>query len=222
MQNYQSNASLYNKWAGDYDAMPNSTIAMDEVNFPRLWADLAPSKVLEIGCGTGRHTQKLAARGHKILAIDQSIEMMAIAKAQNLRGVEFVCGDICALNLPAAEFDFAIMSLVLEHLPNPQLVFEIIYGALKSGGAFYLSEIHPQRMQNGSGARYIDKDTHEEVRMVSFAHSKEQICNAAQSAGFRIATESECFADEKFATQNQNWDKYIGKPMTIMWQFEKA
>ncbi len=221
MQNYQSNASLYDQWAADYDAMPNSTIAIDEVNFPRFWAGLQPSHVLEIGCGTGRHTKKLAGLGHNVFAIDQSKQMLEIAKSQNLSGVEYICGDIFALSLPKAEFDFAIMSLVLEHLPNPQLVFEIIFAALKTGGSFYLSEIHPNRMQNGSGARFIDKETQEEVRMVSFIHSIDEIRTKAKNTGFHIVSEAECIAGSDFAAQNPAWEKYIDMPMTIMWHFQK-
>lgn len=221
MQNYQSNATLYDQWAPDYDTMPNSTIAIDEVNFPKLWAELPPSRVLEIGCGTGRHTKKLVRSGHNILAIDQSKQMLEIAKAQELSGVEYICGDIFTLELPKVGFDFAIMSLVLEHLPNPQLVFEIIFGALKTGGSFFLSEIHPNRMQNGSGARFIDKETQEEVRMVSFIHGLDEIRTKAQNAGFHIVSEIECIASPDFAAQNLAWEKYINTPMTIMWHFQK-
>lgn len=221
MQNYQSNASLYDQWASEYDAMPNSTIEIDEVNFPKLWAGLPPSRVLEIGCGTGRHTKKLARVGHNILAIDQSAQMLEIAKAQNFSDVEFINGDIFALELPKADFDFAIMSLVLEHLPNLVKVFEIIFDTVKSGGSFYLSEIHPNRMQNGSGARFIDKQTQEEVRMVSFIHSIDEIRTAAQNAGFFIVSETECVARRDFSAQNPAWEKYIDMPMTIMWHFQK-
>lgn len=37
-------------------------------------------KILEIGCGTGQYTTKLAEQGYQITAVDISEEMMAVAR----------------------------------------------------------------------------------------------------------------------------------------------
>ena len=68
-------------------------------------------KLLDIGCGTGRHTIELARRGYHLTGIDLSKSLLDRARekaaAQNLR-VDFQIHD--ARKLPFAdEFDLAIM-----------------------------------------------------------------------------------------------------------------
>ena len=68
-------------------------------------------KILDIGCGTGRHTVELARRGYQLTGIDLSNSLLDRARekalAQNLR-VDFQIQD--ARKLPFAdEFDLAIM-----------------------------------------------------------------------------------------------------------------
>jgi 2-polyprenyl-3-methyl-5-hydroxy-6-metoxy-1,4-benzoquinol methylase len=68
-------------------------------------------KILDVGCGTGRHTIELTRRGYKITGIDLSESMLQTArnkaKAGNL-DIEFLQHD--ARNLPFnKDFDVAIM-----------------------------------------------------------------------------------------------------------------
>src|SRR4029079_15696758 len=44
-----------------------------------------PASLLELGCGTGRVTQQLVARGYSVVAVDESQEMLA-----HVRGAETV------------------------------------------------------------------------------------------------------------------------------------
>lgn len=68
-------------------------------------------KIIDIGCGTGRHSIELTKRGYKVIGIDLSESQLerakAKAKAQNLQ-IDFQKHD--ARNLPFKnEFDLAIM-----------------------------------------------------------------------------------------------------------------
>ncbi|MEI9906449.1 MAG: hypothetical protein WDN06_23015 [Asticcacaulis sp.] len=47
------NRSGYDRWSDIYDSAVNSTVAVDDMHFPVLWADVRDRDVLEIGCGTG-------------------------------------------------------------------------------------------------------------------------------------------------------------------------
>lgn len=53
-------------------------------------------RILDIGCGTGRHAIELAARGYRVTGIDLSESMLARARENARRrgvGVEFLRGD---------------------------------------------------------------------------------------------------------------------------------
>jgi SAM-dependent methyltransferase len=41
-----------------------------------------PKKILDIGCGTGNHALPLARRGYRVTGIDQSREMLALARSK--------------------------------------------------------------------------------------------------------------------------------------------
>ena len=64
--------------------------AIKEADFVIEELGLAPgSRILDIGCGTGRHSVELARRGFRMTGIDQSTGMLAEArKAAQVAGAE--------------------------------------------------------------------------------------------------------------------------------------
>jgi SAM-dependent methyltransferase len=70
----------------------------------------APARVLDLGCGHGRHANELASRGHAVVGVDIVQKFLEIAEGDaRARGLpaQFVLGDI--RNLPwEEEFDRAI------------------------------------------------------------------------------------------------------------------
>ena len=67
------------------------------------------STILELGAGAGRMTHPLAARGHRVVAVDQSAEML-----RWISGAETVVGDIETLELDR-RFDVVLLA---SHLVN--------------------------------------------------------------------------------------------------------
>lgn len=76
----QKNIQGYNDWSNFYDEYPNPTVAIDELSFPQVYSEIIGQKVLEIGCGTGRHTRRLIGAGHSVVALDISEGMLAKAR----------------------------------------------------------------------------------------------------------------------------------------------
>ncbi|MEU9607235.1 class I SAM-dependent methyltransferase [Streptomyces sp. NPDC048057] len=72
----------------------------------RLLAELAPgSRVLDLGCGTGRPTaQTLVDAGHRVLGVDISPVMVDLASRQ-VPGGSFICADVRTLDLAAGSYD---------------------------------------------------------------------------------------------------------------------
>jgi SAM-dependent methyltransferase len=48
---------------------------------------------LDAACGTGRHTQYLASLGHRVVAVDSSPDMLAVARMR-VPDAEFLDGDL--------------------------------------------------------------------------------------------------------------------------------
>ena len=221
-QTGNENSLFYDAWAKTYDEDINSTIYVDELHFQKFWGNLENKKVLEIGCGSGRNTQKLVKSNHQITAIDISQKMLEKAKLKTVKNdINFICGDFINLEIEDNDFDFVIISLVLEHIEDLNLFFTKVFSNLKSGASLFISEIHPQRMQNGSGARFIDKEKNIEIRAKSFAHKEEDFENAAKSAGFQIVQKSVFYGTSKLANIHIDWSKYNCMPMILVYEFIK-
>src|SRR4051812_39611591 len=81
-------------------------------------AGLRPGmNILEIGCGTGVFTERLARSGAHITAIDLSADLLAFARKRGLdpTQVEFIEGRFEDAQLPTG-FDAVVGSSVLHHL----------------------------------------------------------------------------------------------------------
>ncbi len=65
--------------------------------------------VLDLGCGTGRHASLLAERGYDVTGVDRSPEMLAEARAREVRAgrSEFVEGDLRSVRL-GRQFDVVV------------------------------------------------------------------------------------------------------------------
>jgi len=102
-------------------------------------------EAIDIGCGTGAMTVKLAERGYRVCGVDHSAGMRAVAtskiEALGLSDqVELVEGDVRALPYDNEQFDLATCQGVLHHLADMQLCLREVERVLKPNGVFYLAE----------------------------------------------------------------------------------
>lgn len=222
ISNKITNEQGYNVWSSFYDVYPNPTIAMDERYFPRFWLHHSKVKVLEIGCGTGRHTQKLVHNKNTVTALDMSVGMLKIAREKiQSPDVTFIQGDFFTLELPDFDYDIVIESLVLEHIENLKQFFLKASTHLKTGGDLYLSEVHPERTQNGVFAHFKPPGSDEDVHLVSYPHTEEDIVTTAAKCGLKLVSAEDVLGDEVLAKANPKWEKHLGKPMVRIWHFSK-
>ena len=70
-------------------------------------------EILELGAGAGRITHALLALGHKVVAVDQSLDMLAL-----VRGAEIVHGDIETLAL-SRRFPVVVLASNFINDPDP-------------------------------------------------------------------------------------------------------
>jgi len=81
-------------------------------------------RVLEVGCGEGRVARDLAARGHRVTALDASPTLVAAA-AEADAASDYVLGDAMALPFDDAAFDLVVAYNVLMDVEDmPQAVTE--------------------------------------------------------------------------------------------------
>lgn len=192
---------------------------MNERFFPAFYGSLAGLRVLEVGCGTGRHTVRIAAVAETVTGVDPSPGMLAEARRKLPSSVTLQEGDFLELHFQDDAFDVVLEALVLEHVGDLNAFFKKAAGALKSGGFLYLSELHPERLAKGTKAHFKDPLSGEEIFMASHAHGAEAIVRAAED--FQLVETKECRGDEALAALKPGWEKYLKVPMIQMWKFRR-
>lgn len=132
-------------WEGkqDLDRVYPSSPAVLEALLRHLGP--APARVLEIGSGTGRDTAALATRGYRAVAVDASLEALALTAraAPTLVGRGIVAGDAFHLPFPDSAFDAVFHQGVLEHFGNPAAFLAENYRVTSPGGLLVVDV--PQR-----------------------------------------------------------------------------
>ncbi len=123
----------------------------------RLDVQISPrDDVVEIGCGVGRVTRPLAARGGTVRALDVSGRMLELARRHNpgLENVTWILGDGTSLAaLQDASADVCFSHVVFQHIPDPQVTLGYVREmgrVLRPGGwaAFQISNqptVHRRR-----------------------------------------------------------------------------
>ncbi|HEV2829772.1 MAG TPA: class I SAM-dependent methyltransferase [Pyrinomonadaceae bacterium] len=97
---------------------------------------------LEIGCGKGEFSRRLAKRCERVLALDLSPEMIRIARehSAHLPGVEYELADVMQVDLPAESFDCIASIATLHHLPLREVLLKM-KAALKPGGVLLILDL---------------------------------------------------------------------------------
>ncbi len=76
-------------------------------------------RVLEIGCGTGSFTRRLAQRSERVLAVDLSPMMIQVAqeRSREFSNIDFQVAEVGPDEFPAGGFDCIAAIATLHHLP---------------------------------------------------------------------------------------------------------
>lgn len=102
---------------GDYDVLGDLAYRRLLSCFARLVRPRAGERCIDLGCGTGAFTRRLAAFELDLTGVDISPRSVDRA-AQQSPAQRYEVRDIMATGLPDASVDIAVFSGVLHHLPT--------------------------------------------------------------------------------------------------------
>lgn len=101
--------------------------------------------VLDIGCGTGRHSIALERAGVEVFGLDYSAGMLSRANTK-IRGY-WARADAAELPVGEGKFDLAMMILVLQHVDDEALAISEALRALKPGGRILIATVSNARIR---------------------------------------------------------------------------
>ena len=208
----------YDRWAEVYDHDANPVPPLEEPVVRGAVGDPRGLAVLDLGCGTGRHTAWLATAGARVTAVDFSPGMLAEARRKTEgANVRFLVHDLHEpLPLASATFDVVVSGLVLEHLRDLASFFAEARRVLRPNGRAVISAMHPAMFLRGSQARFTDPSSGEIVHPGSLPHQLGDFVMAALRAGFTLDTIDEHAPGTAFAARFPRAEKYIGWPMILV------
>ncbi|MGE0153329.1 MAG: ArsR/SmtB family transcription factor [Reyranellaceae bacterium] len=130
------------------------SLHVDDSKIERVLVGLLREKparaLLDIGTGTGRVLEVLAPHFQRGIGIDQSHEMLSLARANLARAgvhnAEVRQGSMYALGLPDDSFDVVTLHQVLHYAEDPQAVLEEAARVLQGGGRLIVVDFAPHEL----------------------------------------------------------------------------
>lgn len=209
----------FNAEAASWDSNPSvheaSTLALKSIleHLPDL-KTTNNFDVLEIGCGTGLLSFKIAPYVRSLTAVDPAQGMIdafnaKLAARPDVRNILPICAELSdpydgriridplnsdlVQNLPTRRFDLIISHLVLHHIPSLEDTFNVMYGCLKKGGKVALTDFE----DFGPEAKRFHPEAKMEGVMRHGIH-RERVMGLLKAAGFVDVKVETAFEMEKW------------------------
>lgn len=208
----------YDRWSQIYDGEDNPLVTLETDRLHELMGEVQDLMVLDVGCGTGRHSLELAKAGASVTAIDFSTGMLAKAKAKTgAEKIVFRQQDIQArLDFADGIFDRVICCLVLDHIEKLELLFSEMRRVCRAEGEVVVSVMHPAIMLTGAKARFTDPETGVVTYPESVPNQVSDYVMAAVKAEMEIIHLSEHLVDEELIAKSERARRYLGWPLLLL------
>lgn len=145
-----STVTAYGQWSASFDAeMGGGLFATEEPIVAEYLSGREPGVALDAACGTGRFAEFLARRGHHVIGVDSSPDMLAHARRRVPEG-EFHAGELDRLPLPDDSVDVIVCALALVHVGRLEPVLAEFARVLRPGGDLVISDVHHELVTRGS------------------------------------------------------------------------
>jgi SAM-dependent methyltransferase len=138
--------------AGVYDALSRLLLGPFLARIAADVAAVAPAgaRVLEVGCGPGHLSIRLARHGLEVTGLDLDPAMIARARANTDRAgnrggrrPSFLVGDVAALAFPDRSFDLVGSTLSMHHWADPTAGLTEIGRVLRPGARTLIGDFRP-------------------------------------------------------------------------------
>lgn len=209
----------YNAWAAQYDSDGNPLTALDSEVMPEHLGDVRGLRVLDLGCGTGRHLVPLLERGARVLGLDASPGMLERARAKlgDRTGFELRLHDL-AQPLPVSDgtIDLVISALVIEHVGDWGNLAGEIRRVLTPSGRAVISDMHPAMRLKGKQANFTDPISGDEILPPSVPRRIADYVNDALANGLDLVRLAEYEPSAELARRFPRAERYLGWPMLLV------
>jgi ubiquinone/menaquinone biosynthesis C-methylase UbiE len=174
--------TIFNKIADSYDSWYNTPMGefVDAVETGlafKMFKVRKGMKILDVGCGTGNFSIKLADMGCRVTGVDISVNMLDIARKKAEKGgynIDFYNMDAYSLDFADEEFDGVFSMAAFEFITQPEKALDELLRVVKKGGQVLVGTISrdsswgelylTEEYQKNTVFKYADFKTLEEMK----------------------------------------------------------
>ncbi len=215
-----SSVEAYDLWSKSYDAQPgNLMLDLDEYLFPKLLSTeiIKHKAVADIGCGTGRHWQRILDKHpFSLTGFDVSEGMLKKLSEKFPNAHTYKIIDDLFLDVRDATFNTIVSTLTIAHIPNIEVALKAWCRILKPNADIIITDFHPSLLAYGGKRTFKHNNT--SLAVQNFVHSLSSMKNILGENGFIVINEEEIKIDETLAHYyiNQNalavYEQFKGFP----------
>ena len=149
MANYYDNEEFFDGYMNIRSQKMNYNNCIEEPLMLKLIGDAGGKDILDIGCGTGELSSRLAQTADSVLGVDISQRMLDIAKEKNT-SANILYEKLSMENIGSLgkKFDMAVSSLAFHYVENFEKLILDISKLLKKRGSLVFSQEHPMVTAN--------------------------------------------------------------------------
>lgn len=154
------------------------------------------SKIIDLGCGTGRVVKTIKPKTTNYIGIDCSIEMIDTAKKLNPE-YKFICDDILNFTNISDTFDIVLLMNNVVDMLNPyerrESLFKFCKDCLNPNGILvYSSHLLSHNLNSG----YYPEDYYGAI-VYTYRATFSQLCSEIEDLGFAISIAARDYRAEK-------------------------
>lgn len=174
--------------AGAYSSEREKFLNADQYSFEKLeQIGLSNKVVVDIGCGDGRHAQKIYELGaSKVIGVDNSEAMVALAGENATADIVFGLGEASDTGQEDEVADLIFSNFVIHYIKDLSPVFEEFNRILKKGGkvvmTFNIFETEDSTLHNTEAPLKLGGV----IVVTNLVKSHSEITEAVESNGFTI------------------------------------
>lgn len=193
-----SPVAAYDIWANNYDNQPgNLMLDLDEQVFSRLLneTDIENKRVADIGCGTGRHWNKLLRKHPLILSgFDVSTKMLKQLEDKYLHADTYCITNNQFSFIPDDTYDVIVSTLTVAHIANIREALNAWARIAREKAEIIITDFHPMALAAGGQRTFEYHDSH--IAIENHVHYIFEIEEILLKHGFNTISLDERFVDE--------------------------
>lgn len=172
-------AGAFSRASTRYPDLARAQQQMGEALWPLL--PERADKVLDLGCGPGHWSRRLAARfgrDCRVLGLDLAPGMLEVASREGTANIDWLCADAACLPLAAHQVDLVFSNLAIQWCPDLDGVMSELHRVLRPGGRAVINTLGPGTL------REVGQAWSRPATLLAFRPCSEHLASA-RLAGFQ-------------------------------------